>query len=310
MLETDSRYLQSKNSPKNTDSISPLFGCDAAVASSQEVETQEPSSLPLASFPTVSQGEEPDENLNHHEATQFQFIVFPVEQGQESRNSHLANTEVSLGWKAVLNMAAPQQNLSISDSPAPEQHSTERQIQVTLEELNSPPELHPKQQISFVTTISLESVSEQKDPGESTNTGINTLPLIALVVAAIQKYYSSKASRTGDLPNPPEVADSSVTAEPQVTETGVEVDPCPASVKPDCSTDDNDRNSDSEALASSRASTLSSIRASIVGRTSLEKSQPDASRVNWTSCFVCCENLGTLEVMWTQGNYPKLKPLS
>ena len=310
LLETDSRYLQSKNSPKNTDSISPLFGCDAAVASSQEVETQEPSSLPLASFPTVSQGEEPDENLNHHEATQFQFIVFPVEQGQESRNSHLANTEVSLGWKAVLNMAAPQQNLAISDSPAPEQHSTERQIQVTLEELNSPPELHPKQQISFVTTISLESVSEQKDQGESTNTGINTLPLIALVVAAIQKYYSSKASRTGDLPNPPEVADSSVTAEPQVTETGVEVDPCPASVKPDCSTDDNDRNSDSEALASSRASTLSSIRASIVGRTSLEKSQPDASRVNWTSCFVCCENLGTLEVMWTQGNYPKLKPLS
>lgn len=300
LLETDSRYLQSKNSPKNTDSISPLFGCVAAVASSQEVETQEPSSLPLASFPTVSQGEEPDENINHHEATQVQFIVFPVAQPQKSSNSHSADTEVSLGWKAVLNIAAPQQNLAMSDSSASGQHSTERQIQVTLEELNSSPELHPKQQISFVTRMSLELAPEQKGPGKLTNTGINTLPLIALVVSAIQKYYSSKVSRTGDLPKSPEAGESPVTAEPQVTEIGAEVDPFPESVKPSYSTDD----SNSEALANSRASALSSLRESILRRTSLEKPQRDASHISSANCFVSCEHLGTLAVMWMEASTP------
>jgi hypothetical protein len=260
--------------------------------------------------PTVSQAEEPDGNINHHGATQVQFIVFPVAQHQESRNSDSADTEVSLGWKAVLNIAAPQQNLAMSDSSASGQHSTERQIQVTLEELNSPPELHPKQRISFVTTMSLELASEQKDQGESTNTGINTLPLIALVVSAIQKYCSSKVSRTGDLPNPPEAVESPVIAEPQVTEIGAEVDPFPGSVKPSYSTDDNDSNSDSEALANPRASALSSLRASMLRHTSLEKPKQTAIAVNWTSCFVCCENLGTLEIMWIEGEYAKLKLLS
>ena len=312
MLATDNRYLQTKNSREITDSISPLFGCVGGVARTEAVDTPERSSLPVEEAPTVSQAEEPDGNINHHGATQVQFIVFPVAQHQESRNSDSADTEVSLGWKAVLNIAAPQQNLAMSDSSASGQHSTERQIQVTLEELNSPPELHPKQRISFVTTMSLELASEQKDQGESTNTGINTLPLIALVVSAIQKYCSSKVSRTGDLPNPPEAVESPVTAEPQVTEIGAEVDPFPGSVKPSYSTDDSDSNSnsDSEALASPRASTLSSLRASILRRTSLEKPQQDASHVSWTSCFVCCENLGTLEIMWIEGEYAKLKLLS
>jgi hypothetical protein len=312
MLATDSRYLQTKNSLEIPDSRSPLSSCVDGVASSQTVDTPGSRSLPVEEAPTVSQAEEPDGNINHHGATQVQFIVFPVAQHQESRNSDSADTEVSLGWKAVLNIAAPQQNLAMSDSSASGQHSTERQIQVTLEELNSPPELHPKQRISFVTTMSLELASEQKDQGESTNTGINTLPLIALVVSAIQKYCSSKVSRTGDLPNPPEAVESPVTAEPQVTEIGAEVDPFPGSVKPSYSTDDSDSNSnsDSEALASPRASTLSSLRASILRRTSLEKPQQDASHVSWTSCFVCCENLGTLEIMWIEGEYAKLKLLS
>jgi hypothetical protein len=300
MLATDNRYLQTKNSLKITDSISPLLSCVDGVATTQPVDTQDHSSLPVASVSTVSQGEEPDGNINHHGATQVQFIVFPVAQRQESKNSHSADTEVSLGWKAVLNIAAPQQNLAMSDSSASGQHSTERQIQVTLEELNSSPELHPKQQISFVTTMSLELASEQKDPGKSINTGINTLPLIALVVSAIQKYCSSKVSRTGEEPKPPEAVESPVTAEPQVTEIGAEVDPFPESVKPSYSTDD----SNSEALANSRASALSSVRESILRRTSLEKPQRDASHVSWTSCFVSCENLGTLEVMWMEASTP------
>ena len=269
------------------------------------MDTQEHSSLPRTSVSTVNHGEEPDGNINHHGATQVQFIVFPVAQPQESSNSHSADTEVSLGWKAVLNIAAPQQNLAISDSSAPGQHSNERQIQVTLEELNSPPELHPKQQISFVTTMSLELPPEQKDPGKSTNTGINTLPLIALVVSAIQKYYSSKASRTGDLPKSPEAGESPVTAEPQVTEIGAEVDPFPESVKPSYSTDD----SNSEALANSRASALSSLRESMLRRTSLEKPQQDASHASWMSCFVSCEKLGTLGVMWMEATTPRKKRL-
>ena len=312
MLATDSRYLQTKNSLEIPDSRSPLSSCVDGVASSQTVDTPGSRSLPVEEAPTVSQAEEPDGNINHHGATQVQFIVFPVAQHQESRNSDSADTEVSLGWKAVLNIAAPQQNLAMSDSSASGQHSTERQIQVTLEELNSPPELHPKQRISFVTTMSLELASEQKDQGESTNTGINTLPLIALVVSAIQKYCSSKVSRTGDLPNPPEAVESPVTAEPQVTEIGAEVDPFPGSVKPSYSTDDSDSNSnsDSEALASPRASTLSNLRASILRRTSLEKPQQDASHASWTSCFVSCEKLGTLEVMWMEATTPSKERLS
>ncbi|HAJ58905.1 MAG TPA: DNA primase, partial [Cyanobacteria bacterium UBA8543] len=300
MLATDNPYLQTKNSLKITDSVSPLFSCVDDTPSTQSVDTQEHSLLPGASVSTVSQGEEPDENINHPGATQVQFIVFPVAQRQESKNSHSADTEVSLGWKAVLNIAAPQQNLAISDSPASGQHSTERQIQVTLEELNSSPELHPKQQISFVTTMSLELASEQKDPGKLTNTGISTLPLIALVVSAIQKYYSSKVSRTGDLPKSPEAGESPVTAEPQVTEIGAEVDPFPESMKPSYSTDD----SNSEALANSRASALSSLRESILRRTSLEKPQQDASHIFCANCFVSCENLGTLAVMWMEASTP------
>ena len=308
MLATDNRYLQTKISPEITDSISPLFSSVDGVATTQAVDTPDPSSLPVASVPIVSQDEEPDGNINHHGATQVQFIVFPVDQRQESRNSQKADTEVSLGWKAVLNIAAPQQNLAISDSPAPGQHSTVRQIQVTLEELNGPLELNPKQQISFVTTMSLELASEQKDQGKSTNTGINTLPLIALVVSAIQKYCSSKVSRTGDLPKPQEAVESPVTAEPQVTEIGAEADPFPGSVKPSYSTNDSDSNS--EALATPRASALSNLRASMLRRTSLEKPQQDASHVSWTSCFVSCENLGTLEIMWIEGEYTRGKRLS
>jgi hypothetical protein len=301
ILATDSRYLQTKNSLEIPDSRSPLSSCVDGFASSQTVDTPGSRSLPAEEAPTVSQAEEAERNINHHETTQLQFIVFPVAQHQESRNSDSADTEVSLGWKAVLNIAAPQQNLAISDSSAPGQHSTERQIQVTLEELNSPPELHPKQQISFVTTMSLELPPEQKDPGKSTNTGINTLPLIALVVSAIQKYYSSKASRTGDLPEPQEAVESPVTAEPQVTEVGAEVDPFPGSVKPSYST--------GEAIANLPASALSNLRASMLRRISLEKPQQDASHAPWASCFVCCEKLGTLGVMWMEVTTPRKKRL-
>jgi hypothetical protein len=310
MLATDSRYLQTKNSLEIPDSRSPLSSCVDGVASSQTVDTPGSRSLPVEEAPTVSQAEEPDGNINHHGATQVQFIVFPVAQHQESRNSDSADTEVSLGWKAVLNIAAPQQNLAMSDSSASGQHSTERQIQVTLEELNSPPELHQKQQISFVTTMSLELASEQKDPGKSTNTGINTLPLIALVVSAIQKYCSSKEESTGDLPPQKEAVESPVTAEPQVTEIGAEVDPFPGSVKPSYSTADSDSNSNSEAIANPRASALSNLRASMLRRTSLEKPQQDASHASWTSCFVSCEKLGTLEVMWMEATTPSKERLS
>jgi hypothetical protein len=310
MLATDSRYLQTKNSLEIPDSRSPLSSCVDGVASSQRVDTPGSRSLPVEEAPTVSQAEEPDGNINHHGATQVQFIVFPVAQHQESRNSDSADTEVSLGWKAVLNIAAPQQNLAMSDSSASGQHSTERQIQVTLEELNSPPELHQKQQISFVTTMSLELASEQKDPGKSTNTGINTLPLIALVVSAIQKYCSSKEESTGDLPPQKEAVESPVTAEPQVTEIGAEVDPFPGSVKPSYSTADSDSNSNSEAIANPRASALSNLRASMLRRTSLEKPQQDASHASWTSCFVSCEKLGTLEVMWMEATTPSKERLS
>jgi hypothetical protein len=300
MLATDSRYLQTKKSLEIPDSRSPLSSCVDVFASSQTVDTPGSRSLPVASTSTVSQAEESDGKINHHGATQVQFIVFPVAQHQESRNSDSADTEVSLGWKAVLNIAAPQQNLAISDSSAPGQHSTERQIQVTLEELNSPSELHPKQQISFVTTMSLELPPGQKDPGKSTNTGINTLPLIALVVSAIQKYYSSKEESKGDLPPQKEAGESPVTAESQVTEIGAEVDPFPESVKPSYSEGD----SNSEALANSRAFTLSSVQESILRRTFLEKPQRNTSHVSLANCFVSSEKLGILEVMWMEATTP------
>ena len=300
ILATDSRYLQTEKSLEIPDSRSPLSNCVDGLASSQTVDNPSSRSLPVASTSTVSQAEEAEKNINHHGATQVQFIVFPVAQHQESRNSDSADTEVSLGWKAVLNIAAPQQNLAISDSSAPGQHSTERQIQVTLEELNSPSELQPKKQISFVTTMSLELPSGQKDPGKLTNTGINTLPLIALVVSAIQKYYSSKVSRTGDLPKSLEAGESPVTAEPQVTEIGAEVDPFPESVKPSYSEGD----SNSETLANLRAFTLSSVQESILRRTFLEKPQGNASHVSLPNCFVSCEKLGILGVMWMEATTP------
>jgi hypothetical protein len=148
--------------------------------------------------------------------------------------------------------------------------------------------------------MSLELPSGQKDPGKSTNTGINTLPLIALVVSAIQKYYSSKEESKGDLPPQNVAEEAPVTAEPQVTEIGAEVAPFPESVNPSYSTDD----SNSEALANSRASTLSNVRESILRRTFLEKPQRNTSHVSLANCFVSCEKLGILEVMWMEATTP------
>ena len=284
ILEKDDRSLEIKNSLETTHSTSPLSSCDDGVEQTEVVDTQSTLTPSVEMDSTEADCEESEENINKDEATQVTFIVFPLNQRQESRNSLSTNAEVEVGWKVVLNTTALQQNLERCDSKVDGQCPTNTQhALVTVEELKSRLELQNSTSESVAVAMSIESVSEPKDPGESTDTGINALPLLVLVVSAIQRYGLSKVSRLGDLSNPPDTVESQASAEPAAAvelrskEAGDEVDQfnegdCPKALP-------------------------------CVGQDTAFKA---GDRVYWTNCPVCCENLSPFEIMWIEGEYAKL----
>jgi hypothetical protein len=224
--QEDDCCKSTQNSLGTTHPSSPLSGCDDGVAPSEAVDTQSTFSPPPASVSTFADGEEPDGNIDKDEATQVTFIVFPLNQRKESRDFPSADAGVQVGWKVVLNTTALHFILAISDSQAGEgTRAKYHQALVTVEELKSPLGLSSLRSESVAVGTFIESASGHEDQGELTRTGTNALPLLALVVSAIQEYCLSQVERSGDLPNLPEAAESKAIAQPQATETGDKVDP-------------------------------------------------------------------------------------
>jgi hypothetical protein len=218
-----------KNSLEITHSTSPLSGCDDAIASSQAVDTHSTSSPPVESVSTIADGKEADGKISKDVETFQQnpsttngdslrniqegivLRVFPLNQHKEPRDSRSLEAGIEVGWKVVLNTTALQKNLASPQDC--------HQVLVTMEEFTHPLEPQSSKGKNVVITTLGVSGSGQKKQGESTNTGTNTLPLLALIVSVIPRICSSQVEGSSDLPNSPEAAES------QAVEIGNPVDP-------------------------------------------------------------------------------------
>ena len=273
--EGNDDFLKTKNSLEIPLSTSPQSCCDDGVASVEEVDTQSTLKPPVVSVSNAADGEKPDGEINKDQATQVAFIVFILNQREESCDSEEADAGVEVGWKVVLNTTALPLNLATRLVSHP--------VVVTVEELNSPLDPSSLRGESVAVAIERASESGHEDQEESTNTGINALPLLNLVVSAIQKYCSSIVEGSLDLPNPPKAAESqakdesSPLFEPQATETGDQVNQFKGG---DCP----------------------KVLPCIAQNTAFKA----GDRVYWIHCPTYCGKVGSFEIIWIDGEYAKL----
>jgi hypothetical protein len=281
--EGDDRLQMTKNSLEITHSTSPQSCCDDGVATEAAVDTHSTFTPPVESVSNAADGEKPDERINKDEATQVTFIVFPLNQRQDPRDSDSAEAGVvtccnmPIGWKVVLDTTALQQNLTTKQDA--------NQDLVTVEEFKLSPDSSSCTSESVAVVTFIESASEHKDQGESTDTGTNALSLLALVMSAIQGYCSSQVERSSDLPNSPEGADEKATVESQATETGDKVD---------------------QFKEGDRPKALPCVAQDTALKAGVKRSYSVGDRVHWTNCPVCCGKFGPFEIMWIEGEYAKL----